>query len=49
MAEVFDLQFKQGIAGVNIKGSVTCAPRLLIYELNGKINGFLVEGFIVKS
>jgi phosphatidate phosphatase APP1 len=36
MAEVFDLQSEQGIAGVNIKVTVTYASRLLIYEFNGK-------------
>jgi phosphatidate phosphatase APP1 len=35
-AEVFDSQSKQGIPGVNIKGTVTYASLLPIYEFNGK-------------
>ena len=38
-AEVFDLQSKQGIPGVNIKGTVTYASLLPIYEFNGKTDG----------
>ena len=38
-AEVFDLQSKQGIPGVNIKGTVTYASFLPIYEFNGKTDG----------
>jgi hypothetical protein len=39
MAEVFDLQSRQGIAGVNIKGTVTYASLLPIYEFNGRTDG----------
>ena len=39
MAEVFDPQSKQGIPGVNIKGTVTYASRLPIYEFSGKTDG----------
>ena len=39
MAEVIDLQSRQGIAGVNIKGTVTYASQLPIYEFNGKTEG----------
>jgi uncharacterized lipoprotein YmbA len=39
MAEVIDLQSRQGIAGVNIKGTVTYASQLPIYEFNGKTDG----------
>jgi hypothetical protein len=39
MAEVSDLQSRQGIAGVNIKGTVTYASQLPIYEFNGKTEG----------
>jgi hypothetical protein len=38
-AEVFDPQSKQGISGVNIKGTVTYASLLPIYEFNGKTDG----------
>jgi hypothetical protein len=38
-AEVFDSQSKQGIPGVNIKGTVTYASLLPIYEFNGKTDG----------
>jgi hypothetical protein len=38
-AEVFDSQSKQGIPGVNIKGTVTYASLLPIYEFNGKSDG----------
>jgi phosphatidate phosphatase APP1 len=38
-AEVFDLQSKQGIPGVKIKGTVTYASLLPIYEFNGKTDG----------
>ena len=38
-AEVFDLQSKQGTRGVNIKGTVTYASLLPIYEFNGKTDG----------
>jgi hypothetical protein len=36
MAEVIDSQSRQGIAGVNIKGTVTYASFLPIYEFNGR-------------
>jgi phosphatidate phosphatase APP1 len=39
MAEVIDSQSKQGISGVNIKGTVTYASLLPIYEFNGKTDG----------
>jgi phosphatidate phosphatase APP1 len=39
MAEVLDSQSKQGIPGVNIKGTVTYASLLPIYEFNGKTDG----------
>lgn len=39
MAEVIDLQSRQGIPGVNIKGTVTYASLLPIYEFNGKTDG----------
>ena len=38
-AEVFDPQSKQGISGVNIKGTVTYASLLPICEFNGKTDG----------
>jgi hypothetical protein len=46
-AEVFDLQSKQGIPGVNIKGTVTYASLLPIYEFNRSTDGngnFLILG-----
>ena len=39
MAEVIDSQSRQGIAGVNIKGTVTYASFLPIYEFNGRTDG----------
>ena len=39
MAEVIDSQYGQGIAGVNIKGTVTYASFLPIYEFNGRTDG----------
>jgi phosphatidate phosphatase APP1 len=38
-AEVLDSQSKQGIPGVNIKGTVTYASLLPIYEFNGRTDG----------
>jgi hypothetical protein len=39
MTEVIDSQSKQGIPGVNIKGTVTYASLPPIYEFNGKTDG----------
>ena len=39
MAEVIDSQSGQVIAGVNIKGTVTYASFLPIYEFNGRTDG----------
>lgn len=36
---VFESQSKEGIAGITIKGVVTYASDLPIYEFNGKTNG----------
>ena len=38
-AEILDPQSKQGIPGVIIKGTVTYASLLPIYEFNGKTDG----------
>ena len=39
IAQVLDSQSKQGIPGVNMKGTVTYASLLPIYEFNGKSDG----------